>query len=419
MPRFGEDVRNVTLIVGSAAVGLAATAALFAGARSTARVVRVAPVVDVRVDRVVVPRVVEAPVVVTSGAERLYGTVETRDGERVSGFLRWDRNEGSWADLLDAQKRSGENRVVTETGIRFGHVAAIERLDSRSARVETRSGDVFELSGASTDLGTGLRALLVESLDGRVAQFDWNDLREVRFDAAPADARSTEQRLHGTVETDAGQTFTGFVSWDIDEIYASDVLDGEVRGRDIDIPFGAIASIERRGTSGVEVTLLDGEVLHLTGSDDVNAGNAGITVSDPGLGQVKISFRDFRSVSFFPPESEPAREAFRGDGRVVGTVIGSTGDSWTGPVTWDADEQWGWEILNGERADAEFYVEFGQVRRIEKTLDGARITLRDGRSLDLGNSQDVGRGNRGITVDTPDGPRTLSWSEFRELRIDD
>lgn len=416
MPRLGEDVRNVTLIAGSAAVGLVATAALFAAA-APQRVVRVAPVVEVRVDRPSGTRVVEAPTVVTSGAERLFGTVETRDGHTATGFIRWDRNEGSWSDLLDARKESGSNRVTTETGIRFGQVVRIERLGSRDALVETRSGETFPLSGSSTDLGTGMRALTVESLDGRVEQFSWNDLSEVRFDAPPADARSTEQRLHGRVETASGQSFTGFVAWDIDEIYASDILDGKVDGRDIDVPFGAIASIERLSRTGVRVTLHDGEELILSGSNDVNSNNAGITVSDPGLGQVKLSFDALRSVEFFPPESMPGRDAFDHDGPVVGTVVGSSGDSWTGAVTWDQDESRGWEIINGDRADAQFYVEFGQVRRIEKTTDGARVTLRDGRSFDLGNSQDVDRGNRGISVDTGDGVRTLSWADFRELRI--
>ena len=40
-----------------------------------------------------------------SGDNRLYGRVVTSDGQEYEGYLRWDRNEGSWADLLDAKKR--------------------------------------------------------------------------------------------------------------------------------------------------------------------------------------------------------------------------------------------------------------------------------------------------------------------------
>jgi hypothetical protein len=414
MPRLGEDLRNVTLIAGSAVVGLAATAALFAGGSARVHEVRVAPVVEVRIDRAE-PIVVEAPTVVTAGAERLYGEVVTTSGAVVEGFLRWDRNEGSWADLLDASKMDGRS---TQTGVRFGHIARIEVLGSRHAAVEMRSGDVVELAGQSTDLGTGMRRLVVESLDGTSRTLSWNDLDEVRFRSAPSDARTTEQRLHGRLTTRDGQQFVGFVTWDIDEIHRSDVLDGEIDGRDVKVPFGAIASIERLGPSGVEVTLVGGETRVLRGTDDVNSGNAGITVSDPGLGQVRVDWSDFDSVEFFPAENLPDRTFFERTGAVEGTVIGSSGDSWRGAITWDLDEAFGWEILNGHLGDAEFFVEFGQVRSIEKLDFGSRITLRDGRSFELSDSQDVDRGNRGVRIEGADGERVVRWSDFRELRID-
>ncbi|NIR41674.1 MAG: hypothetical protein GWO22_38890, partial [Actinobacteria bacterium] len=34
----------------------------------------------------------------------LYGRVTTTDGERLEGYLRWDRNEGTRSDFLDASK---------------------------------------------------------------------------------------------------------------------------------------------------------------------------------------------------------------------------------------------------------------------------------------------------------------------------
>ena len=418
MPRFGEDVRNLTLIAGSATVAVVATGALlFSATGHTERhVVRVsAPIVEVRVDRAET-RVIEAPRVVSSGAERLYGTVETLDGERVEGFIRWDKNEGSWSDLLDALKWSGR-RVSTQTGVRFGHIARIEATGNRSAWVEMKTGESFELRGESTDLGRGMRALTVEPLDGASFSFSWDDLAEITFASAPAEATSFEQRLHGTVTTESGLEFTGFVTWDIDEIYGSDVLDGEADGREIDVPFGAIASIERVGRSASRVTLHDGEVLMMSGSNDVDDDNSGITVSDQRLGQVKVEWGDFDRVTFFPPTEVVSREAFDGGRRITGTVIGSSGDSWTGAVTWDRDEAWGWEILNGQLDDAELFVEFGQVSTIEKTNRGARVTLLDGRVLELDGSQDVGSGNRGIRIETGGGAHDLEWEEFRELRI--
>lgn len=418
MPRIGEDLRNLTLIGGSAAVAVVATGALLLSAnhRPTRHVVSVAPIVEVRIDRHET-RVIEAPEIVSSGAERLYGTVETLDGERYEGFIRWDMNEGSWSDLADALKWS-DGRVSTQTGVRFGHIARLEATGDRSAWVEMKNGEAFELRGESTDLGRGMRSLVVEQRSGETVDLSWDDLAEVEFEAAPSDVRSTVQRLHGTVTTEAGLEFTGFVTWDVDEIYGSDILDGEADGREIDVPFGAIASIERVGRSASRVTLLDGEELLISGSNDVDDDNRGITISDPGLGQVRVEWGDFDRVEFFTPTTQISRDDFDGGRRMEGTVIGTTGDSWTGAVTWDRDEAWGWEIINGNHLDAEFFVEFGQVERIERTSNGARLTLRDGRVLNLSGSQDVDSGNRGIRIQTGGGAHDLEWSEFREFRID-
>jgi len=50
-----------------------------------------------------------------SGDNRLYGRVVTVRGREYEGYLRWDRNEGSWADLLDANKRVPSRDVARRT----------------------------------------------------------------------------------------------------------------------------------------------------------------------------------------------------------------------------------------------------------------------------------------------------------------
>ncbi|MFQ5704375.1 MAG: hypothetical protein ACE5HT_10160 [Gemmatimonadales bacterium] len=37
--------------------------------------------------------------------DRLFGRITTTDGQVLEGFIRWDKNEGSVLDLLDASKR--------------------------------------------------------------------------------------------------------------------------------------------------------------------------------------------------------------------------------------------------------------------------------------------------------------------------
>ncbi|HEX9709240.1 MAG TPA: hypothetical protein VGB42_04645, partial [Candidatus Thermoplasmatota archaeon] len=104
--------------------------------------------------------------------DRLYGRVVTQGGAVYTGFIRWDLNEGSWADLLngskqlpvenfeEAERLRGETRrenrrndrtieflgirvswdedddrdfpEQAESGIRFGHLSSLTVLDDRS-----------------------------------------------------------------------------------------------------------------------------------------------------------------------------------------------------------------------------------------------------------------------------------------------
>ena len=45
--------------------------------------------------------------------DRIWGQVHTKSGEVHEGFIRWDRNEGSWVDILDGSKEvPGENYLA-------------------------------------------------------------------------------------------------------------------------------------------------------------------------------------------------------------------------------------------------------------------------------------------------------------------
>jgi hypothetical protein len=307
-PTRSEDATNLSLIAGSAVVavfltlGLVAVPFLFSQRNRIQPVVEVQPLVDVKPLVKVTPVAPVAPVVVASyaGNDRLYGTVVDRWGRQYTGYIRWDRNEGSWADQLDATKVADRRRRVT-SGIRFGHVESIEVLGRERARLTLKSGDEFVLGSNATDLGTGLRALVIETPGHGAAELEWRELGAIDFMPAPDAVEATEQRIHGTLTTRAGQSFTGYVAWDRDEIYTTDVLDGEHDGYDREIPFGEISAIERHSSSGARVVLQNGEEMILRGTNDVDDSNRGITVSDAGLGQVDVTWDEFAGV----PAGEP------------------------------------------------------------------------------------------------------------------
>jgi hypothetical protein len=391
---------------------------------------------------------------------RIYGRVTTSGGDVFEGYIRWDRNEGSWADLLNGTKeipweferqaerldeeygrrRASERSIrfmgiriswdeddrdsapTAASGLRFGHLRSLEVRSDRSATAVLKSGQEVELSGGSTDIGRRLRGLVIDDPENGRVELRWRDLEVVDFMSAPEDAPAPEsKRLYGTLRARGGEEFTGFVAWDTDEILESDILDGEEGARTRKIPFRRIDTIRRAGPSGARVVLRDGEEVTLRGSNDVNDDNRGITVSDPSLGQVTVAWDSFDELRFTDaPAPGAAYSTFDGGGPLYGTVETEEGDSHTGFIRWDNDEQDSWEILDGEEDGIDFDIEFGQLSTVEKRGSwGAEVTLLDGRRFVLEESNDVNADNKGIFITFDDGETVLvPWRDFERVTFE-
>lgn len=406
-PGLREDTKNLSIITGSALVAVALTAGIIganAGPDWTydVRWTEAPPSITYDIDR--------GPV---DGSDRIYGTVVTRNGARFAGFIRWDRNEGSWADLLDATKAERGGSI---SGVRFGHLHRIQPTGRNSAWFVLKSGETIRMKGRATDLGTGMRGLQVEEPAGRTVDLDWGSVDFIEFRSAPDGATAHERRLYGTLTTADGASFTGFIAWDVDEIYTTDILDGQAGSQDMEIPFGAIAAIARVDGRSARVTLQSGEEVVLHGTNDVNASNSGITVSDVGLGQVKVDWSEFAEVRFHEAGPAAGYGVFDGGAALEGTVRTKSGANFSGAVEWDRDEGFGWEMLNGRNQGVEYQVEFGNIQRIVREPSGVEVELRDGRTLRLYDSNDVDSGNRGIRVVTGDGSaHDIPWRDFVEV----
>lgn len=405
-PSRREDARNVTLVVGAGLLGLLLTARLVPGFASGPR-----PVVRAR------PIMIHTPSRPNRGSfdgrDLVYGRVVTREGTQRTGFIRWDRNEGSWADVLDATK--GDRK----SGLRFGNIRSIEPRGARAARVILKSGQVVDFNSDLTDLGSDVRGVMVTGPGGASTLMRWSDLRRVDLRAAPPGQRAVDRRLWGTLRTRSGLRFTGWITWDVTDIYASDRLDGREGGRERHIPFGEISSIERRGSNGARVILRDGRAVDLRGREDVSNANNGITVSDPGLGEVKLPWRELESVRFHEPPASPGYAEFDGGRPIQGTVITTAGRRITGRVVWDQDESATWEMLDGSWGGVTFQIEFSRIARITSHGRSVTVGLRDGRTFDLEGSNDVDGDNQGIVVNADGWTARIPWREFRELRMSD
>lgn len=391
----------------------------------------------------------------THAVDRIYAEVRTAAGQNFEGFLRWDRNEVGWYDVLDGTRdldqalvalaqgwedeAEGRARSVeflgvriswneepdgpsaAEAGIRFGHVASLLVTGDDRARLRLKSGEEVELFGGSTDLGTDMRELVIEDRERGPVELRWRDLDRITFREAPAGVEPEGRRIYGVVENRSGQTFEGPLAWDLDEVLTTDVLDGRSGRTEHEIAFAEITEIERLDGATARVRLADGRELELGGTNDVASGHRGVQVSDPALGQVNLPWREVRTVRFVtPPQGGAGYDAFDGGHRLRGTVDTEDGTSLTGTVIWDADEQWSWEMINGTWRGIEFDIEFGQVAEIRKVgRRSAEITLRDGRTFELEGSNDVNRSNKGILVEVEGGDAVVvDWDRFRRLTLD-
>ena len=394
----------------------------------------------------------------TDGYDDVGGASPHHSGD-YQGYIRWDRNEGSWADLLNGNKeiawenvrdaerldrgrergRDRESSIEilglriswdddedyptsASSGIRFGHIQRLMVYGDDRAVLELKSGEEIELEGGSTDIGDELRELIVDDPDRGRVSLRWRDLDEVEFLPGPGAAIGEgDRRIHGTLTTRRGREFTGFIAWDVDEILGGDVLDGEERGRDHEIPFHRIAAIERAGPDASRVVLANGEELTLRGTNDVDDRNRGISVSDPALGQVTVDWDAFDAVRLHPAApGTGGYGSFDGGHALWGTVETESGERLTGWIRWDNDEAWSWELLDGEEDDVEYDIEFGQIERIARRGSwGSEVVLRDGRTFELEGSNDVDDGNKGIYL-TPDGGETVlvEWWDVREVTFE-
>ena len=414
----------------------------------------------VRTAIVVVALVAGAPAcALEAQSHRIWGEVRTTEGERIEGFLRWDRNEAVWADLLDGDKgipdderdlldaavargatfreRSieyGGYRItwddtrdmlpeLSQAGIRFGRIASLTPIGGDTLRVRTRAGEVVDLTGGSTDIGPDMRGLEIDTGSGDVRTLSWPRIAEVVLSPAPAGRTARTGRIHGTVEDREGERWTGWIAWDVDDALLDDTLDGEVDGDPRAIPWSRIVRVERNGFRGATVILDDGSELDMRGTDEVSSGNGGILVSDPEIGSIRVPWDEFEVAEFHAPADDAAGawEAFDGTSELSGVIELGDGELVSGPLRWDADERWNWEMLDGWVGEVEVDVEFARIRRIEKMgAAGVLVTLRSGRVLELEDSNDVTAANRGLFLRMDDGAwRYVDWYDFWAIDFDD
>lgn len=251
--------------------------------------------------------------------------------------------------------------------------------------------------------------------------------------------------LYGTVETDSGNTYRGFLRWGTEESFWDDHFNSvkepneyarrrPQRDRDrerieifgitigyytdrgtthhvLTVRYGDIAEIEPRGGDRARMKLTNGETLELDGgSNDLGAT---IHVRDASLGEVELRWRDIRRIVFSPAPADAEPPA----ARLYGTLT-TREQTYTGFIQWDLQECLATDILDGESEDGDVDIEMGKIKAIEKrNRRGSWVELWDGRRLLLEDTNDVDDSIDGIFVeDERFGRVEVGWDAF--VRVD-
>ncbi|MEQ9466378.1 MAG: hypothetical protein RLN88_03150 [Ekhidna sp.] len=383
----------------------------------------------------------------------IYGKVITEDGEEYEGPLRWGKEEVYWTDMFNASKRENknldylsnreldnledrydddnivsrfvnitwddnDNRFVHEFSTQFGNLKSLRVRSNDRVEVELKNGEFIDVDGSGyNDIGAKITVLDREMGNIRLS---WSNIDKIEF--LPTPARLDEkfgEPLYGTVVCDLGE-FTGFVQWDHDERVGTDVLDGEEDGDDYEIAFDKIESIERDGYNSSIVKLKSGRTLDLKGTNDVDDDNKGIIVTVNGLGRVDIEWDEFDKVTFRDaPNSGPSYSSFASPKKISGSVVVDNGDRHSGEIIFDLDEEYTFELLNGEDDDVKFIIPFSNISEISpRSSYAATVTLKSGDNLILEDSQDVSDKNLGILIKTDSDRVYVPWDRVEKISLD-
>lgn len=228
---------------------------------------------------------------------RLYGEVETWAGDLFEGYIMWDKDEALSTDILDGKYRRREMKIP------FGNIRSLERDSRTSVVVELRNDKRFSMSGGN-DVGKGNRGIWVKDPICGEVEINWEDFSSIKFQKNVTKFLKNYEDfdggrpLYGEVYTKDNQRYKGYVCWDNDECFTTDVLDGKFEDYEINLEFSMIYSIQYRSRSSAIVETTDGKKMRLSGSNDVNSSNAGIYIMTKEGDETRIRWNDFEKSVF-------------------------------------------------------------------------------------------------------------------------
>lgn len=176
--------------------------------------------------------------------------------------------------------------------------------------------------------------------------------------------------------------------------------------------FGDIALIEPHSREWSTVTMRDGSRYELEGGGDLWSR---VQVFDAEHGTVAVDWERIRRIVFLPTPADLETDV----ARLFGTVQTSYG-TFEGAIQWDQDESTSTDELDGDDRDGQRRsIPMGEIESLEQAGNRTRVRLWSGEQYELGGTNDVDRGNRGIWIhDVRYGRVLVPWPAFERLDFD-
>ena len=252
--------------------------------------------IDLRWDRIESIEFMSAPKGADPGVWRLYGKVETHEGD-FEGYIQWDKQECLNIDRLDGDTEDGD------LSIEMGRIRSIERRGRRSSTVVLKDDRTLRLHG-SNDVNHENRGIMIQDPDyGRVT-VGWKSFKRLTFIDSPGSGQGygdypARGPLTGTVTDDKGKKYNGRIVFDLDESEGWEMLNGKIEDVEFDIPFWSVISLEPRGSDECRIVLKSGKKLTFEDGHDVTGRNAGILVfTDDDRDPVYLRWKDIERMEF-------------------------------------------------------------------------------------------------------------------------
>lgn len=393
----------------------------------------------------------------------LYGRITMVDSKVYEGPIRWGKEEVYWTDIFNASKIRNENLrhlsheqrdelddrqnrneyngdwhnfgrwtnswnwddrysdkdYTHQFACQFGDIKTIKPQGSKWVDITLQNGLKFELSGEGYN-DVGLDIKVIDREMGEMELY-WNRIDKIDFINTPTKLNNRFGKpLYGTVES-FGKKFTGYIQWDHDERLSVDKLDGDSDDGDLSIEFDKIASITRVG-SRCQVQLKSGREIYLGGSNDVNRENRGVIIMNKDMAEIDIPWSEFDKITFEEkvPSALAGYDQFKTQKELTATVKTFGGETYSGRLVFDLDEEYDFELLQGKDRDFEYVTPFRNVKKI-KTYDDTRceVELKNGNKLMLEDAQDVNYKNQGVLVfvSGKGDPQYIPWDKVSEIEF--